>query len=56
MPDGVVFTDAREERFYAVILATGFRRDLRRLISGQIVRCFAMKPKLTLISMRPEGA
>ncbi|MBU6461550.1 MAG: NAD(P)/FAD-dependent oxidoreductase [Bradyrhizobium sp.] len=31
-PDGVVFTAAREERFDAVILATGFRPDLRRLI------------------------
>ncbi|MBU6458735.1 MAG: NAD(P)/FAD-dependent oxidoreductase [Bradyrhizobium sp.] len=31
-PDGVVFAGAREERFDAVILATGFRPDLRRLI------------------------
>jgi thioredoxin reductase len=31
-PDGVVFANAREEQFDAVILATGFRPDLRRLI------------------------
>jgi cation diffusion facilitator CzcD-associated flavoprotein CzcO len=30
--DGVVFTDAVGEKFDAVILATGFRPDLRRLI------------------------
>ena len=29
--DGVVFTDARTEKFDAVILATGFRPDLRQL-------------------------
>ena len=32
-PDSVVFADGREEKFDAVILATGFRSDLRRLIS-----------------------
>jgi cation diffusion facilitator CzcD-associated flavoprotein CzcO len=31
-PDGVVFGDGRAEPFDAVILATGFRPDLRRLI------------------------
>jgi cation diffusion facilitator CzcD-associated flavoprotein CzcO len=31
-PDGVVFTDARAEAFDEVILATGFRPDLRRLM------------------------
>ena len=31
-PDGVVFTDPAGETFDAVILATGFRPDLRRLI------------------------
>ena len=31
-PDGVVFADATGEKFDAVILATGFRPDLRRLI------------------------
>lgn len=31
-PDGVVFTDGHAEPFDAVILATGFRPDLRRLI------------------------
>jgi cation diffusion facilitator CzcD-associated flavoprotein CzcO len=31
-PDGVVFAGAAEEKFDAVILATGFRPDLRRLI------------------------
>jgi cation diffusion facilitator CzcD-associated flavoprotein CzcO len=30
--DGVVFADAKVEKFDAVILATGFRPDLRRLI------------------------
>jgi cation diffusion facilitator CzcD-associated flavoprotein CzcO len=32
-PDSVMFTDGRAEPFDAVILATGFRPDLRRLIS-----------------------
>jgi cation diffusion facilitator CzcD-associated flavoprotein CzcO len=32
--DGVVFTDAGTEKFDAVILATGFRPDLRRLVPG----------------------
>jgi cation diffusion facilitator CzcD-associated flavoprotein CzcO len=32
-PDGVVFTDAAGEKFDAVILATGFRPDLRLMIS-----------------------
>jgi hypothetical protein len=32
--DGVVFSDGGSERFDAVILATGFRPDLRRLLSG----------------------
>src|ERR1700710_2646478 len=32
MPDGVVFADARAEPFDAVMLATGFRPDLRRLM------------------------
>ena len=31
-PDGVVFADARAEAFDEVILATGFRPDLRRLM------------------------
>jgi NADPH-dependent 2,4-dienoyl-CoA reductase/sulfur reductase-like enzyme len=31
-PDGVVFADGREGKFDAVVLATGFRSDLRRLI------------------------
>src|SRR5580698_3646792 len=31
-PDGVVFADGREEKFDAVVLATGFRSDLRGLI------------------------
>jgi hypothetical protein len=31
-PDGVVFTDAAGEKFDAVILATGFRPDLRLMI------------------------
>jgi cation diffusion facilitator CzcD-associated flavoprotein CzcO len=31
-PDGVVFADGREEKFGAVVLATGFRCDLRQLI------------------------
>jgi cation diffusion facilitator CzcD-associated flavoprotein CzcO len=30
--DGVVFTDAREEKFDAIVLATGFRPDLRALL------------------------
>jgi cation diffusion facilitator CzcD-associated flavoprotein CzcO len=32
--DGVVFAGGREEKFDAIILATGFRPDLRRLIPG----------------------
>jgi cation diffusion facilitator CzcD-associated flavoprotein CzcO len=31
-PDGVVFAGGREEKFDAVVLATGFRSDLRRLL------------------------
>jgi cation diffusion facilitator CzcD-associated flavoprotein CzcO len=31
-PDGIVFAGATEEKFDAVILATGFRPDLRRLM------------------------
>jgi cation diffusion facilitator CzcD-associated flavoprotein CzcO len=31
-PDGVVFADATSEDFGAIILATGFRPDLRRLV------------------------
>jgi cation diffusion facilitator CzcD-associated flavoprotein CzcO len=31
-PDGVVFADARTEEFDAIILATGFRPDLRSLV------------------------
>ena len=33
--DGVVFSDGTEEKFDGVILATGFRPDLRRLIPGE---------------------
>jgi cation diffusion facilitator CzcD-associated flavoprotein CzcO len=32
--DGVVFTDGTQEQFDAIILATGFRPDLRRLLPG----------------------
>ena len=32
--DGVVFADGRQEQFDAIILATGFRPDLRRLLPG----------------------
>jgi hypothetical protein len=32
VPDGVVFADRTTENFDAVILATGFRPDLRRLL------------------------
>jgi NAD(P)H-nitrite reductase large subunit len=31
-PDGVVFADGESRKFEAIILATGFRPDLRRLI------------------------
>ena len=31
-PDGVVFADATSQKFDAIILATGFRPDLRQLI------------------------
>jgi cation diffusion facilitator CzcD-associated flavoprotein CzcO len=31
-PGGVVFADARNEKFDAIVLATGFRPDLRRLL------------------------
>lgn len=32
--DGVVFNDSKSEGFDAIVLATGFRSDLRRLIPG----------------------
>jgi cation diffusion facilitator CzcD-associated flavoprotein CzcO len=32
--DAVVFADGVEEKFDAIVLATGFRPDLRRLIPG----------------------
>jgi cation diffusion facilitator CzcD-associated flavoprotein CzcO len=32
--DGVVFADGKQEPFDAIILATGFRPDLRRLVPG----------------------
>jgi len=32
LPDGVVFEDGRTENFEVIILATGFRPDLRRLV------------------------
>jgi lysine/ornithine N-monooxygenase len=32
--DSVVFADGAAEKFDAVILATGFRPDLRRLVPG----------------------
>jgi cation diffusion facilitator CzcD-associated flavoprotein CzcO len=32
--DGVVFTDGTQEGFDAIVLATGFRPDLRRLLPG----------------------
>jgi cation diffusion facilitator CzcD-associated flavoprotein CzcO len=31
-PDGVAFADGRSEKFHAIILATGFRPDLRKLM------------------------
>jgi cation diffusion facilitator CzcD-associated flavoprotein CzcO len=33
-PNGVIFSDHRQERFDVVILATGFRPDLRTLLPG----------------------
>ena len=35
LPDGVVFADATSGKFDAIILATGFRPDLRRLIPDE---------------------
>ena len=35
VPDGVVFADATSRKFDAIILATGFRPDLRRLIPDE---------------------
>jgi cation diffusion facilitator CzcD-associated flavoprotein CzcO len=32
--DGVVFADGKQEQFDAIVLATGFRPDLRRLLPG----------------------
>jgi thioredoxin reductase len=34
MTDGVIFTGESTEKFDAVILATGFRPDLRKLLPG----------------------
>jgi hypothetical protein len=45
--DGVVFADDRQEAFDAIILATGFRPDLRRLLPGIDVFGAQGMPRIT---------
>lgn len=45
--DGVVFADGRQEQFNAIILATGFRPDLRRLLGDVDVFDGHGMPRLT---------
>jgi cation diffusion facilitator CzcD-associated flavoprotein CzcO len=45
--DGVVFADGKQEAFDAVILATGFRPDLRRLLPGLDVFDAQGMPRVT---------
>ncbi len=45
--DGVVFADGRQERFDAIVLATGFRPDLRRLLPGLDVFYAHGMPRVT---------
>ena len=45
--DGVVFADGGQEQFDAVILATGFRPDLRRLLPGVDVFDAQGMPRVT---------
>jgi cation diffusion facilitator CzcD-associated flavoprotein CzcO len=51
--DGVVFDDGKQERFDAIVLATGFRPDLRRLLPGVDVFDAQGMPRLT---GKPSGA
>jgi cation diffusion facilitator CzcD-associated flavoprotein CzcO len=51
--DGVVFADGMQERFDAVILATGFRPDLRQLVPGVDVFDAHGMPRIT---GKPSGA
>ena len=45
--DGVVFSDGKQEQFDAMILATGFRPDLRRLVPGMDAFDAQGMPRLT---------
>ena len=45
--DGIVFADGKEENFDAIILATGFRPDLRRLLAGVDVFDAQGMPRVT---------
>ena len=51
--DGVVFADGKQEQFDAIILATGFRPDLRRLLPGVDVFDAQGMPRVT---GKPSGA
>jgi len=53
-PDGVVFVEGGEERFDAVILATGFRPDLRTLLPD--ARGVLDEKGRPLVSDRPTAA
>ncbi len=45
--DGVVFSDGKQESFDAIVLATGFRPDLRRLVPGIDVFDAKGMPRIT---------
>ena len=45
--DGVVFADGKQEAFDAIVLATGFRPDLRRLLPGIDVFDAQGMPRIT---------
>ena len=51
--DGVVFSDGKQESFDAIVLATGFRPDLRRLVPGIDVFDVQGMPRATGVPSAP---